>query len=90
MPITIGSMCTPDMVGETPCTTWRKVGRYVIEPNMAKPTTNPITEQSANVRTLKSRSGSTGSAARRSTNTNGTSSAAPSAPSPMICHEAQG
>ncbi len=26
-PITIGSMCTPDMVGEMPCTTWRKVGR---------------------------------------------------------------
>lgn len=27
MPNTIGSMCTPDMVGETPWTTWRKVGR---------------------------------------------------------------
>lgn len=26
-PNTMGSMCTPDMVGETPCTTWRKVGR---------------------------------------------------------------
>jgi hypothetical protein len=26
-PATIGSMCTPDMVGETPWTTWRKVGR---------------------------------------------------------------
>lgn len=26
-PSTIGSMCTPDMVGETPWTTWRKVGR---------------------------------------------------------------
>ncbi len=26
-PNTIGSMWTPDRVGETPCTTWRKVGR---------------------------------------------------------------
>ncbi len=27
MPMTIGSMWTPDMVGETPWTIWRKVGR---------------------------------------------------------------
>ena len=27
MPSTIGSMWTPDRVGETPWTTWRKVGR---------------------------------------------------------------
>ena len=27
MPTTIGSMCTPDRVGVTPCTTWRKGGR---------------------------------------------------------------
>ncbi len=26
-PNTMGSMCTPDMVGETPRTTWRNVGR---------------------------------------------------------------
>lgn len=26
-PRTIGSMCTPDMVGVMPWTTWRKVGR---------------------------------------------------------------
>lgn len=26
-PKTIGSMCTPDSVGVTPCTTWRNVGR---------------------------------------------------------------
>lgn len=27
MPATIGNMCTPDMVGVTPCTTCRNVGR---------------------------------------------------------------
>ncbi len=26
-PATMGSMCTPDRVGEMPCTTCRKVGR---------------------------------------------------------------
>ncbi len=26
-PSTIGSRCTPDSVGEMPCTTWRNVGR---------------------------------------------------------------
>ncbi len=90
MPSTIGSMCTPDMVGETRCTTWRNVGRYVIDPNIAKPMTKPMTAVRVNVRIRNSRSGRTGSAARRSTRTNTASRTTPSTPSPAICHEPQG
>ena len=33
---------TPDSVGLTPLTTWRKRGRKVRAPYMAKPTTKPM------------------------------------------------
>src|SRR3954469_17413462 len=41
-PAIIGNRCTPDSVGEIPWTTWRKIGRKVSAPNIAKPRTNPI------------------------------------------------
>lgn len=88
-PATIGSMCTPDRVGLTPCTICRNVGRYVIAPNIAKPTMKLISATSVNVRTRNSRSGSTGSAAPRSTRTNTASRTRPMTASPMIWAEPQ-
>src|SRR6185437_14961403 len=70
MPTIIGSISSPDAVGLTPFTTWRNTGKYVTEPNNAKPTISPMTDVTVNVLSRKSRSGSTGSAARRSTSTN--------------------
>ncbi len=90
MPATMGSMWTPDRVGETPCTTCRNVGRYVIDPNIAKPTMKPMTEVSVKLRLRNRRSGRTGSAARLSTARNAPSSTTPSTPHPTICQEPQG
>lgn len=88
-PNTIGSMYTPDMVGVTPRTTCKNVGRYVIAPNIAKPMTKLMTAESAKVRTRKSLSGRTGSAALRSTATKSTARTTASTARPMICGELQ-
>ena len=72
-----------------PWTTWRNVGRYVIAPNIAKPTTKLITAERVKVRMRNSFSGRTGSAARRSTGTNATARTTPSTARPMICAEPQ-
>ena len=58
----------PELVGEAPCTTCRYSGKYVIEPNMAKPTTNPTALLVANARKRKSRGGRIASGTRPSTN----------------------
>ena len=52
----------------------------MIAPNIANPTTKPTTLVTLNVRLANRCSGSTGSAARRSTMTNVTISAAPQMP----------
>lgn len=56
-------------------------------PNIANPTMKLMTADSAKVRTRNSFSGSTGSAARRSTATKATASSAPSTASPTIWGE---
>src|SRR5215203_865700 len=69
MPPISGSISSPEPVGVAPFTTWRKSGRYVTDPNIAKPTTSATIDVTVNARFANSRSGSTGSAARRSTST---------------------
>ena len=76
-PAISGSRYSPEMVGEMPRTTWKNAGRYVIAPNIAKPTMKPTRLVTEKVRSLNRCSGSTGSAARRSTSTNTPTSSAP-------------
>ncbi len=57
---------------------------------MAKPTMKLMTAARVKVRMRNSFSGSTGSAARRSTATNAPARTTPSTASPMICAEPQG
>jgi len=47
-PITIGNVRSPEVVASTPWTYCKNVGRKVIEPSIAKPTTKLITVDSAN------------------------------------------
>jgi hypothetical protein len=61
----------------------------VIAPNIAKPTTKPITDAMANTRWLNSRSGSTGSRARRSAATKPTVLTTNAAISPSAWGEVQ-
>jgi hypothetical protein len=68
------------MVGEMPRTTWKNAGRYVIAPNIAKPTMKPTTLVVEKLRSRNRCSGRTGSTARRSTRTNTPISAIPAAP----------
>jgi hypothetical protein len=56
---------------------------------MAKPTAKPITLVELNTRLVNSRSGITGSAARRSTAMKPTTQTTARTPSPMICTEPQ-
>ena len=60
-PAISGSSSTPEAVGESPLTTWKKAGRYVMAPNMAKPMTKPTMLVTANVWILNRCSGKTGS-----------------------------
>ena len=89
-PPTIGSRYTPDRVGETPCTTCRNSGRKEIEPNNAKPAARLIAALTRNTGLRNSRSGSTGSAARRSASHQPTMNTTDAANSPMISGEPQG
>src|SRR3954462_14375807 len=68
-PRTIGSVCSPDSVADDPLTYCREVGRNVIDPSIAKPTMNASTTHTSKTDEVNSRSGSTGSTARCSTNT---------------------
>ena len=86
-PPTIGSRYTPDSVGETPCTTCRKSGRYEIEPNIANPAARLIAAQTVNTRLRNSRSGSTGSDARWAENHQPMRNTMAAANSPMIVGE---
>src|SRR5882757_10620087 len=72
-PRTMGSVRTPEIVAESPSTYCRYVGRYVIEPSIAKPTTKLSTVQTANTGFLNSRIGSIGWAARVSAQPNSAS-----------------
>ena len=87
-PIT-GSSWSPDAVGLAPFTTWRKSGRYVIEPNSANPMISPTRLVVVKTLLRNSPSGSTGSAARLSASTKPTSETAPITPSPTICADPQ-
>ena len=69
-PAISGSSCSPDAVALAPFTICRNSGRYVIDPNSARPMMKPITLVRANTLLRNSASGSTGSAARLSVSTN--------------------
>src|ERR1700694_3371011 len=68
-PATIGKVRRPETVAETPSTNCMKVGRNVIAPSIAKPTTNASPQQTVKTEFLNSRIGRIGSAARVSTHT---------------------
>ena len=89
-PSTIGSRYTPEIVGETPCTTWRNSGRKDSAPNIAKPAARLIAEAIVNTELRNSRSGSTGSAARRADRYHRNSMTAEAANRPMITPEPHG
>src|SRR5690349_3191401 len=84
MPATMGSVCRPDVVAETPSTNCMNVGRKVNAPSMAKPTMKPRTQQMVNTGLANSRTGRIGSTARDSTQTKTASATAEAANSPMI------
>ena len=89
-PATIGSVRSPDDVAETPLTYCRYVGRKVIAPSIAKPTTIAMTEDSENTGLVNSRSGSIGSVARRSAQMKTGTASTAAAISPMMNAESQG
>ena len=86
-PATIGKVRRPEAVADTPLTYWRCVGRNVIAPSMAKPTTNASTMTTLNTGSRNSRMGRIGSRARRSINTKPASAATEMAYMPMIVGE---
>src|SRR6516165_9905958 len=90
MPDTIGSRYTPEIVGETPCTTCKNSGRNDSAPNIAKPAARPIADDTENTELRNSRNGSTGSAARRADSHQPKSSTTEAANSPMITAESHG
>src|SRR5439155_1695794 len=69
----------PAPVAVAPVTDWRKSGTNEIAPNIAMPARKRVTTAAMTMRLPKSRSGTIGSAARRSTTTNSTSPVRPSA-----------
>ncbi len=69
-PATRGSIRTPELVADTPLTYCKNVGKNVIDPSIAKPTTNASALHTENTRLENSRIGKIGSTARRSTTTN--------------------
>ena len=62
-----GSSRNPDAGGLRPLASWKKMGRKVSAPNMAKPMTKPTALAAENTRLANNPRGMTGSAARRST-----------------------
>ena len=82
-PPIIGVNVIPAPVGLTPFTTCRYSGMKVTEPNSAKPTMKPTAQAIAKHRLAKSRSGSIGSATRRSTAMNASNDASAAAARPI-------
>lgn len=79
----------PLAVDEAPRTNCMYCGRYEDAASMAAPTRKVRTWASVKLRSVKSRGGMIGSAARRSTRANQTREPAPSTPSPRICGDDQ-
>src|ERR1700761_9742984 len=90
IPTTMGSVRSPEVVAETPFTYCIYVGKKVIAPNIAKPTTKDSTQHTVNTGLPNNRIGRMGSAARRSTATNAPSAATAPTNKPMIVGEPHG
>src|ERR1700761_9779737 len=90
IPTTMGSVRSPEVVAETPFTYCIYVGRNVIAPNIAKPTTKDSTQHTVNTGLPNNRIGRIGSGARRSTRTKIPSAAAAAADQPMIVGDPHG
>src|SRR2546425_965673 len=74
-----GVRTMPAPVAVVPVTDWRKSGTNEIAPNIAMPARKRVTTAAMTMRLPKSRSGTIGSAAPRSTTPNSTSPVRPSA-----------
>src|SRR5262249_31649573 len=89
-PTTMGRVCNPDTVADTPSTNCMNVGRNDSAPSMAKPTTNESTQHTVKTGSAKSRIGRIGSLARSSTATNTASAATDPTNSPIIVGDPHG
>src|SRR5947209_2096601 len=90
MPTTIGRVRRPEVVAETPLTYCMNVGRKVIAPNIANPTTNDSTQHTVNTGLPNSRIGRIGWREWFSTQTNTPSATAALANRPIIVAEPHG
>ncbi len=90
IPTTIGRVCSPDVVADTPSTNCMNVGRNVSAPSIAKPTTNDSAQQTAKTGSRNNRIGRIGSWARNSTATNAPRATRDPTKSPMIIVEPHG
>ena len=86
-PTTIGRVCRPDVVADTPSTNCMNVGRKVSAPSIAKPTTNDSAQHTAKTGSRNSRIGRIGSCARSSTAMNAPMATRDPTNSPMIIGE---
>ena len=77
----------PETSGLAPAEISRNVGTYDVRPMSAAPTPNEMSDVVTMSRRENSHNGSTGSAARRSMNTNTVSSTAASENAVTLCHD---
>src|SRR6267378_5756565 len=83
----IGTRIAPEFVTLLPITPWTKTGRKKMAPNIDMATHMPAMLENVKMLLFQSRSGSTGSAARLSTQMNAARKTAAAEYRPMICHE---
>src|SRR3954468_21329377 len=86
-PTTIGRVCRPDVVADTPSTNCMNVGRNVSAPSIAKPTTNDSAQHTAKTGSRNSRIGRMGTFADSPTKTKATMATTGPTNSPMIITE---
>src|SRR5690242_16851716 len=84
-PTTIGRVRNPEDVALTPRTYCKYVGKKVIAPSIANPTTRATADDTTKTGLANSRIGSIGSRARRSANTNATIARTETMKVAMIC-----
>jgi hypothetical protein len=84
-----GSSNSPELVADAPVTTWRNSGKKAMAPNIATPMMKLTEVAMVNVRSENRCTGTTGSAARRSTTINTVSRTTDVTMSPMIVAEPQ-
>src|SRR5437016_8730170 len=83
-PPIIGASCRPELVGLAERTTCRYSGRYVTDPNRARPTMNPIAQETTKIGLVNNDGGRIGSRALASASANAAARTGASANSTSI------